>query len=84
MEEMVRKVMGEMMETFTHTLKNELSDIKRNLEWSDTRLEEMEKECKEYKLKSQHLEDTLTNLNSELRKEKSKRLELELEQKKII
>jgi hypothetical protein len=82
MEEMVRKVMGEMMENFTQTLKSELSDIKKNLEWSDVRFDEIEKECREYKSKTLHLEDKLASLSKELSLEKSKRIDLELEQKK--
>jgi ATP phosphoribosyltransferase len=83
MEEMVRKVMGEMMITFTSTLKSELNEIKKSLDWSDRRCEETAKLCELNTKKTERMEMEMKRLKKELDLEKSKRLDLEIEQKKL-
>jgi hypothetical protein len=81
-EEIIRKVMGEMMESFTKTLKSELNDLKEGLAWTDKRGSETLKQCEENKDRTKALEGEIGKLKKDLELEKTKRLELESEQRK--
>jgi ribA/ribD-fused uncharacterized protein len=82
MEEMVRKVMGEMMDSFKLTLRKEFNDLKDSLEWVESQNIDIKKRCKENEDKTEHLDSKVKKLEAEMAKERSKRIMLECEYKK--